>query len=86
MPKRGDRTLRRSGEGLIGRILRLLANDAKRPHDQRGPCASRAGVVRGPGKDASAPAPRPRPRLTGGPICCEQYVAPTRAQRVALSE
>ena len=77
MPKRG--------EGLISRILWLLANDAERPRDQRGPFASRAGVVSGLGKHASAPARRPRHQLTGGP-CREQYVAPTRAQRVALSE
>ena len=85
MPKRGDGTPRRSGEGLISRILRLLANDAERPRDQRVPFASRTGVVSGPGEHASAPARRPRHELTGGP-CREHYVAPTRAQRVALSE
>jgi hypothetical protein len=86
MPQRGDRTLRRSNEGLISQVLLRLADDAERARARRRARAGGAGSIWQRGKLASKPAGRPRPRLLSQQVAREQYVAPTRAQRVVLSE
>ena len=74
------------GDGTLRTFLVLLLNGDKRPRDWWRSRAGRPGVIGQPGKLAGAPASRPRLRTRPRPMAHEQYVAPTRAQRVALSE
>jgi hypothetical protein len=89
MPPRGDRKLRRSDESL-SQVLMRLVEDARGARDRRRPRATRppGHLVEAwqRGKRPVGAARRPRPRVLSEQVAREQYVAPTRAQRVALSE
>jgi len=84
MPQRG--ALRGSDEGLISQFVVLLRNCVERPRDWWRLRTGRPGVIKQRGTLPSAPTSRPKLRTQSGPIACEQYVAPTREQRVALCE
>jgi hypothetical protein len=84
MPQRG--ALSRSDEGLISQFVVLPRNNVERPRDWWRLCTGRPGVIKQRTKPTNVPTNRPKLRTQSGPICREQYVAPTREQRVALCE
>jgi hypothetical protein len=86
MPQRGDGVPRASDEGQIRQFIVLLRTGLERPRNWRRLRTRNPRVISGPGKRASTPAKRPKLRLGPRPMACEQYIAPTRAQRVALCE
>ena len=85
MPERRDGTSRRSVEGLISHFVVLLRNGVARPRDWWRLRTRRRAVVKQREKLASAPVNRLKLRTQSDPAR-EQYVAPTREQRVALCE